>query len=341
MIDHNHYVPILKGRQGEYEALQAMSPEVKQGLTPIIEIPPVPWNYLHGRPAKTIDVHLARVGNALESSWGRERPLFIDLLWNAAERMGSGRHPVVHVSDIARARALQIVPVTGLGRDNDYQLACRESVGLDRRGLCLRLQREDFEDLRQLDDQIVALLSNVRVSVEETDLVLDLRAVCIGEEPALLGQVPALVAELPYVRNWRSLTLAGTAFPEDLMGIPPLGQAFVRRVEWALWRSLFASSKIPRLPAFGDYAIAHIQPSEVDPRLMRPSASIRYATERDWLVIKARNLRDYGYGQFRDVSARLLARPEYRGEDFSWGTGTSRRVLIARSARETLQPGER
>ena len=79
------------------------------------------------------------------------------------------------------------------------------------------------------------------------------------------------------------------------------------------------SSRIARTPTFSDYAIAHPQPPEVDPRLMRASAGIRYTTEDVWLILKGKNLKDYGYKQFHDVSKSLLTNAVYSGPEFSSG----------------------
>ena len=50
MFDYNkHYVPNLKGRQGEYGALETLSLAIKRRLTPLIEIPPIPLNFKEGR----------------------------------------------------------------------------------------------------------------------------------------------------------------------------------------------------------------------------------------------------------------------------------------------------
>lgn len=40
MLNENHYVPILKWKQGEQKALEALTPAVRKGLTPLLEIPP-------------------------------------------------------------------------------------------------------------------------------------------------------------------------------------------------------------------------------------------------------------------------------------------------------------
>lgn len=48
MFPLNDYVPILKGKDGEYGALGSLSPEEKERITPLIEIPPIPWDHTEG-----------------------------------------------------------------------------------------------------------------------------------------------------------------------------------------------------------------------------------------------------------------------------------------------------
>jgi hypothetical protein len=319
-FNHTHYVPILKGRAGEYGALQAMTAEVKAALTPLIEIPPIAWDFDDDQPAKTIDQHLEKVNPKISQSWGAERPAFLDLLWIAPdERMASGEHPLTYVFTTARRKGLQIIPVTGLVRDADYQSSCRDVIAQDRRGVCVRLQREDFEESDDLAAQVAGLLDALGLSPGEADLMLDLRAVGANEGNTLLAAVPVLVRSIPQLERWRSFVLAATAFPADLMELPPSSISSIARLEWIVWRSLIARSRIPRLPSFGDYAIANPQPSEVDPRIMRPSASIRYTTDDAWLILKGRNLRDFGFVEFYGVCRNLVRRPEYSGPAFSWG----------------------
>lgn len=140
MFDQKNYVPVLKGRAGEYGALQVMSPDAKARLTPILEVPPIPWDFEEEQPAKTIDEHLLRVSGKIHRCWGDERPLFLDLLWIPdSERMSNGAHPLTYVFDTARHIGLQLVPVIGLGRGDDSELACCEVIAQDERGACLRL----------------------------------------------------------------------------------------------------------------------------------------------------------------------------------------------------------
>lgn len=320
MFPFNDYVPILKAKEGEYGALGSMSSEEKERITPLIEIPPIPWDHKNGVPEKTIDQHLLKVDRKLEKSWGAQQPFFIDLRWiSDRERMSDRGHPLAHLFSQVRLRALRAIPVTGLIRSNEYQVACREIVETDKRGVCLRLQKEDFEEEKPIEASVAELLGSLRISQEDTDLVLDLGSLLTerGEESSL--DIVPLVECIPFLKKWRSLVLAATGFPVDLMGLPPSEISIIPRLEWTLWCSVAADSRIARTPAFGDYAIAHPQPPEVDPRLMRASASIRYTTKDVWLILKGRNLRDHGYKQFHDVSKSLLKNAAYTGPKFSWG----------------------
>lgn len=45
MFDHNHYVPVLKWRMGEYQALLNLKKTVADWVTPLIEIPTEGWDF--------------------------------------------------------------------------------------------------------------------------------------------------------------------------------------------------------------------------------------------------------------------------------------------------------
>ncbi len=320
MFSYRHYIPILKGKQGEYSALETLSPSVKDCLTPLIEIPPIPWNWKKDQPLKSINGHLEGIGTTLDRAWASERPFFIDLIWiSADDRMNNGEHPLEFVFGRAKEWNLSPIPVTGLIRDEAYQQACRTIQTEDKRGICLRVQREDFADFPDTAAEILKIVRTLAVTPAECDLLLDLRSI-VSPQQIDADSVFNLVELLPDLDSWRSFTISATSFPQNLIGLPPEEASVIERTEWRLWLELFPRFReLPRRPAFGDYAISHPETPEVDPRTMRASASIRYTAEQSWLVLKGRNLRDNGFEQFREVSRELLAAPEYSGPSFSWG----------------------
>lgn len=85
-----------------------------------------------------------------------------------------------------------------------------------------------------------------------------------------------------------------------------------------MWTSI-ADDGLPRVPTFSDFAVQHPEQLEVDPRLMKMSANLRYTTDTDFLIFKRRNVQQHGYGQFLDICRDLVRMPEYSGPDFSDG----------------------
>ncbi len=313
------YVPVLKGKLGEFGALRNMRHDEKRFVTPLIEIPPIPWDHQNNQPAKSVDQHLSKVDGLLAKSWGVDHLLFLDFLWiGEKERMPDGTHPMENLFERTRNVGLKAIPVTALVRGDDYQNACRRIAARDQRGMCLRLQTEDLGQT-DVESEVAEIMKRIGVSAGEVDLLLDLGSLEGGVSSKTVKDVVSMIRSLPYLNKWRSFAICATGFPVDLMGLPPLNVSTVSRSEWKLWRNIIKASIVPRMPIFGDYAIAHPQPPEVDPRIMRASASIRYTTDDDWLILKGQNLRDHGYGQFHDVSGTLVKSREYSGPEFSWG----------------------
>jgi hypothetical protein len=320
MFNYRHYIPILKGKQGEYAALATLVPSVKDCLTPLIEIPPIPWDWKKNQPLKSINGHLEEIGTTFDRAWASECPFFVDLIWiSPDDRMSDGELPLEFVFGRAREWNLSPIPVTGLMRDVAYQEACRTVHARDKRGICVRVQREDFADFSEIGTEILTLLETLNVTSAESDLILDLRSI-VPPQQIDADSILNFIQLLPKLSSWRSFTISATSFPQNLMGLPPEEASVIERTEWTLWLDLLPRFReLPRRPAFGDYAISHPETPEVDPRIMRPSASIRYTAEQSWLILKGSNLRDNGFEQFREVSRELLQAPEYSGSTFSWG----------------------
>src|SRR2546423_917579 len=112
MVEKHRYVPMLKGKDGEYGALGSLKQTTKQLITPLIELPPIPWDFDDEAPAKTIDQHVSKVAKKIESNWGTARPIFLDFTGIPLEgRMSNGAHPVTATMADARSRGVLALPV--------------------------------------------------------------------------------------------------------------------------------------------------------------------------------------------------------------------------------------
>lgn len=330
------YIPILKGRAGELEALRVLGDDVKAKLTPLIEIPPIPFDFVNDRPARRMDAHLAAMPGKLLKSWGDQEELLIDADFVSIHQPTSNqKHPMAFLLESMRALNMKVIPVTGTGRDAEYQESVKSAVHADGRGVCIRLENDDFEDPTGLTVQLDQLLQFLQEDKDQVDLVLDFKEVSRRQTGLLLISAANLISSLPDVQKWRTLTLAASSFPQDLSGVGPDSEELIQRAGWAVWRALFQKGeKIRRLPRFGDYGVNHPEPVEIDPRIMRMSANLRYTLEEEWLVLKGRNVRDFGYDQFNGLCRVLSQRRDYSGPAFSWGDN-----YISLCAGDQIGPG--
>lgn len=334
MFNHKHYVPILKGKMGEYSALHHLDQAIRGSLTPLIEVPPIEWDFDADQPSKSIDQQLDGIGPKLANAWPESRPLFLDLVSLADEGLlVDGTHPLTHTINAAREQGVLAIPVTGVRRDAPYQAAVRSAAEQDGNGICVRLQEPDFENPSGLAAQLTELFGSFG-SPPAVDIVIDFGELPRDHTRPFTMAVRSVLSSLPLVQDWRTVTFAGSSFPQNLSDVQP-GTSDLPRAEWRIWESLVTGGHpLPRIPTFGDYAIAHPIIGDVDFRFMRISAQIRYTTDNDWLIVKGRSVREYGHEQFYDLCRLLVARPEYRGPAFSWGDD-----YIDRAARTEVTPG--
>lgn len=319
-FDHRHYVPILRWKQGEYLAVSRLSSTAKDFITPLIEVPEIGFDFETKALAKSLDEHLVPFATRIKKYW-QMRPCFVDLkLIDPSTRMAGGLHPVSLVFDELRAMNCKAIPVTGINRTPLYQQAVQRAVSQDNRGFCLRISIEDAAkaNVKALVD---TLLQKIGLKVTDCDLVIDLGAPNFDPVDGFAILVAGIVKAFPYLMKWRSFTIAGTSFPSSMAEIT-IGSGAIPRFEWLLYKKLIAGLKKAgvRLPAFGDYVINHPDVSQVDMRLVKPSATVRYTIDDAWLIIKGPNVRDNGFGQYRALCKAVVKSGYFLGSEFSAGS---------------------
>jgi hypothetical protein len=108
-IDSRKYVPVLKWRQGEYQALFLLDDEVKNFVVPLIVIPPREYDFEEQRMKKTVHEHIETFPKRLKQKWSTRLALIdsheslenekmddgrlvIDFILQEAKSLGTKRH---------------------------------------------------------------------------------------------------------------------------------------------------------------------------------------------------------------------------------------------------------
>ncbi len=269
----DHYVPVLKLKRGEKQALATLPPNISSSVTPLLEV-------VEMKPEDTLDKHLTRGFAKLATSVGACAPYFLDLREIEPAGAGGARR--------AFAKALQaglpFVPVTGLSRTVDVAAALQFATN----GIALRLTREEFES-GAIPRDLLSFVTARQLSPGTTDLLVDLGLLDQMVEAGVEQMIAQVLPRIPMPTQWRTLTLLGFAFPKSMRVAAANSVTFVDRLEWTAWKKVCYGRRrsFSRLPTFGDGAIQH--PSGVegfDPKIMSVSATIRYALDDQWALIK-------------------------------------------------------
>jgi hypothetical protein len=310
---HKHYVPILKSKEGERWALSHIPPAMRAHLTPLIEIHPLKKppkrpkpskakNPRPPRPPKTINDHIDGICEALNVDWGPNHPFFVDTKW--IERSGVPATIIADTFSALRRCGVQAIPVVHLRHDQLSIVAFRRIVAADGRGCLLRLAPGEFDATARIDAALRALALNA----DDVDLMLDYRR----RESDIVRDV----ARLPYRDEWATLTVARGTMLESFKNERPHRWLNIDRGDWTDWLAAVQHRNIGRKPAFSDYTCRDGGPPASGGF---PSVTIRYTCDTKWLVWVGNQVRYATEREMNNVSADLIQKDEYSGEDFSAG----------------------
>src|SRR4030042_1242744 len=146
MCDDALYVPVLRWKQAEKDALQWMRREDKSRLKPLLEIIPPSFQTKDDAPSRSVRDVLRTIAQDIDRCWGSSA-VFVDVdhAINAGIRERSGCHLLEVLAQESRSLLpllpgeSNLVPVTGLGRSKDYQNAVSSIIEEDETGARLRL----------------------------------------------------------------------------------------------------------------------------------------------------------------------------------------------------------
>jgi hypothetical protein len=331
-FDHRHYVPCLRWKQGEYQALLRLGHSTKGAITPLIEMPEIGWDFETNKEAKTLDDHVEKFAKRVVEKWD-DRWTFVDLKLVSSHRMTDGRHPVGYVFCDLSARGASAVPVTGVGRDRAYKAEVSKVVSREQHGVCIRATLQEVASA-EFSAGLASLLKELSLSPGDAHFVLDLEAPSFEPVEGFTKMVIKTLSKVPTINRWRTLTVCGTSFPET-MGDIERGVEIRKRYEWLCYKLILKTLPAGhRKPTFGDYAIAHPAVPHVDMRRVKPAASLRYTIDDAWYIAKGRNVRDNGRDQYCDQCAKLVSSGMYMGERYSAGD-----EYISKCAARLVEPG--
>ena len=320
-FSYKHHIFIAKVKRGELWALNHLSTAARSAITPLFEMwPPATPRQPKQRPGKprskpkapkTLAAHATDLLQIVRDEWGN-LPIYLDTRYVPLGGIPSPASAST-VFDVARTLRLIAVPVTSLKFAPAYQQEIRDVVAKDGRGVMIRLFISDFISPALLRDYMAALLGVLGISQDQADVLIDL------EHRPELAEVQQLgistFSVLPFMNEWRTVTLAAGCFPQSISSVPHGNWRPVSRSDWTGWCAVrsYQETQGNRVPAYGDYGIrCGGVPADIP---NRPDPNLRYSDIQNVWVRKEAKID----GRMKVICSSLVGRPEFSGGGFSRG----------------------
>jgi hypothetical protein len=308
------YIPILKAKSGEFDALGQLDGSVAEQVLPLLEMPPRPTER---KQPPTLSGHISEVFQELALRWVAGDPVALDLaLADLGPVLDNGQAPWEWVQTVASAPYLPVVPVLRLG---EKPPAAAGELAQEH-GVAVRLNPQELglaystTGRAQLDQARDELLTPLGLDVTAVDLLLD-RSDLNAATPAAM-QVAGLgpLLEWAGTADYRSVTLAGTSAPGDLADAVGFGEELFDRLEWSGYKLLGTSSV-----AFGDYA--GLAPGLPAGKGRTKHPYLRYVIGEQLLIVRRQAEEGAGLSGFRSLATDLVADGRFAGEKHCAGCG--------------------
>jgi hypothetical protein len=321
--DYPLYMPALKWKQGEHFAVKPLTPTQKSQVQPIAEIPDRPYHWGDEKYTKSWDKHIEDIVGTTVKNWGTTHELAIDQIIDDSDSLSSNPGtPWEFLFAELWAAGVKAVPVLSTHASASEQAALINVAKAHKRTRWLLRFRADPHGVVPAAAHAHTWFTNAMVALGvkhgQVDAVLDLGHVA-GDPKALVASAAQVLQTIAALGAWRQVVLLSGGFPVNLAGVQK-GTKQIFRTDWDLYKRVTARAELKDVElGYGDYGVTNADTFDDDPRKMVMSANLRYTHWKDWHVLKGKSVRDYGFGQYKDLCQILVLLPIYMQPTFSQG----------------------
>lgn len=334
-VQSNTYVPVLKWRTGEYQALFRLADSAKDSIIPLMIIPEIEFDFEEWAPKKTIQEHIAPFGKRYKDKWSG-RPAWLDLDTSLhAEKMDSGLTVAAHVFSELRQFKAKAVPVVSVEHKPDYVSEIAAIVKKDKLGVAVRA-RLAHVIAADFNAKLTKLLANVGVSAGDVDFFVDLNSPAYEPYEVFAKALVVALGKVAALNDFQSFIVIGTAFPQSMKDVSPPGANLIRH-DWVFFKKFI--SVLPasmRKPAYGDYTTVNPAfAAAMDMRKIKPAGKLVYTSKDAWKILKGKAFRE-NRKQMHDHCDNLIKSGIFRGPAYSVGDDFIAKCAVKKAGPSSL-----
>lgn len=299
------YVPILRGRPGEFSALQNLEGKALTEICPLIQ-------FLPDSIPLRVGNYLDKISLELANAWSFEGNLiYVDTSYI------QDYHFIAELIKKMEENEINFIPVIHPNSEEGYLDLIRN--GNNKSGLCIRIKTPVYRS-EDLIATIDATLNEFDTEESELDILIDLQY--IDNEDLLAHYKRTFFRyynSLPHPKNFRRIILSAGSFPTDVNRFKVNRISSIPRIEGSLWNVFKYDLEAASL-TYGDYGNIHPVYNPMS-KGYEGSCTIKYTSDTEFYIfrgMKASKVKE-GSAQYHKKSEELISCPAFDGKDFSWG----------------------
>lgn len=287
------YVPILKWKKGEQDAIKALSNEIKDSIIPLIEI----------QPNCDEDSYVTHMSN----NWNN-RFYYFDVEQEFLEIDNE-----IYWKLLNKSNKDYVIPTVLL--DDELEIIVDINT-YSKNGIAIRIFENDADEIEKKLEEISS-----KINPNNIDLIIDLHFIDETNYSSKKFFAKTFIGQIPKVKSYRNVIISSSSFPQALTEIDKNAINLLERLEYTLWKDCYKkwiSNNIELI--YSDYCINHPDYFKFIPG-MKPSFNIRYTTNDNFIIIKGEMVEKGGLN-INNVTplCKLLVDSKYfLGADYSWG----------------------
>lgn len=309
------YIPIIKAKAGDLEAIKHLDNEVIYNTKPLIQVNPD-----DGDLAKIA----YRINDALAS---RNATAYLDF----ADVRGNTSATLDYISNLLSGieHDIELIPVIGLAIANE-RLHVLEPL-IIQNGVCIRIKPHSE---RNIIARLESMIKHTQIKEQHVDILFDYEYVVAGSIAKCTQNCIELLTALNKF-SFRSIAVASGAFLPNLGSIKADTIYEAVRYEQILFN--FINERVVNSLVFSDYGNQH-PISEGDNKKFPPSCSIKYTSDNTYVIFRGQQARNVERGshQYFDKAQLLIEHGCYDGQAFSWGDN---QIYLKANANPQKNPG--
>jgi Beta protein len=323
-----NYLPILKAKAGEFDALKHLPPNLFKQMHPLFEISRISSvtrnKKSYASSSAIVCDYLADVASEICKA-SKGGTILVDMSqWDPDLRVETGEHAYSYLCTKLMSDDLKVIPVVGYDRwdSDEYRQALQNFDDSAIEYYCIRLDSHAVEDALEpsyFGERMQEILKDLGVNANKCAVLIDHEDMT-NKPLELLLEDTSRIMEVIGVMNFRFIATSGCSLPNSInlavKDVNSSGKVF--RSEMLLWKTL--RSEYPKHKwIFGDYGVRG--PSSAED-VVAPDANgkIRYTTHEQFHIERGHSRRKGEKGaQMYKLARNITQSSHFMGSNFSWG----------------------